>query len=138
MGKAAEIALRELDHKAQHLTNLVQRLRTGILTNLDNIVESSPSAGQELVPGTLSLSFTDVGAEALILRLDMEGICVSSGSACASGSLEPSHVLAQLGISPQLAQSTIRFSVGSSNTEADIDTTIEKITKIVKQIRSLP
>ena len=138
MGKAAEIALQELDHKAQHLTNLVQRLRTGILTNLDNVVENSLPASQELVPGMLSLSFTDVGAEALILRLDMEGICVSSGSACASGSLEPSHVLAQLGISPQLAQSTIRFSVGSSNTEADIDTTTEKITKIVKQIRSLP
>ena len=67
----------------------------------------------------------------------MEGICVSSGSACASGSMEPSHVITQLGIDPKLAQSTIRFSVGYTNTISEIDTTIEIVAQVVNQIREL-
>ena len=87
--------------------------------------------------GTLNISFEYIEGESLILRLDMEGICVSTGSACTSGSMEPSHVLAALGLQPQLAQGTVRFSLGKDNTETEIDEVIEKVPKIVEQMRSM-
>jgi cysteine desulfurase len=67
----------------------------------------------------------------------MEGICVSTGSACTSGSMEPSHVLAALGLQPKLAQGTVRFSLGKDNTQAEIDEVIEKVPKAVEQMRGM-
>ena len=137
LGKAAEIAHRKLEQKSAHLIQLADRLRRGLLGRIDQVLDNSPPDQQERIPGIVSLVFTDVSAEALILRLDMEGICVSSGSACASGSMESSHVITQLGIDPKLAQSTIRFSVGYTNTISEIDTTIEIVVQVVNQIREL-
>jgi len=137
LGKAAEIAHRKLEQKSAHIIQLADRLRRGLLGRIDQVLDNSPPDQQERIPGIVSLVFTDVSAEALILRLDMEGICVSSGSACASGSMEPSHVITQLGIDPKLAQSTIRFSVGYTNTISEIDTTIEIVAQVVNQIREL-
>ena len=92
---------------------------------------------EHCAPGTLNVSFENVEGESLILRLDMEGICVSTGSACTSGSMEPSHVLGALGLPPRLAQGTVRFSLGRNTTEAEIDAVIAKLPKVIQQMRTL-
>ena len=135
MGAAVEIAKRDLQENGNRITKLTNRLRNGLMEKIENICENGHL--EHTAPGTLSISFKSVSGEMLLMRLDMEGICASSGSACASGSVEPSHVLAQLGIPPELAQSTVRFSVGSTNTEEQIDETIRKVTEIVGQMRSV-
>jgi len=135
MGEAVEIAKRGLQENSDRIVKLTNRLRNGLREKIENIYENGHSEHKD--PGTLSISFESVSGEMLLMRLDMEGICASSGSACASGSVEPSHVLAQLGIPPEVAQSTVRFSMGSTNTEEQIDETIEKVTEIVAQIRSV-
>ena len=135
MGEAAEIAKRDLQENSDRITKLTNRLRNGLKEKIENICENGHSEHTD--PGTLSISVKSVSGEMLLMRLDMEGICASSGSACASGSVEPSHVLAQLGLPPEVAQSTVRFSVGSTNTEEQIDKTIRKVTEIVAQMRSV-
>ncbi|MAJ72749.1 cysteine desulfurase NifS [Candidatus Poribacteria bacterium] len=137
LGKAAEIVHRTLEQKFAHITQLAELLRQGLLNRIEKVFDNSPPNCHERIPGIVSLVFTNVSAENLILRLDMEGICVSSGSACASGSMEPSHVIAQLGINAELAQSTVRFSVGHTNTVSEIETTIEIVSRVVSQIRAL-
>ena len=87
------------------------------------------------LPNTLHCSFENVDGLALLFNLDLEGISVSSGSACLSGSIEPSRILLALGLSPALAQGGIRFSLGFENTEEEIDVTIEAVEKIVKKLR---
>jgi cysteine desulfurase len=78
-----------------------------------------------------------IEGESLLLNLDLEGIAVSSGSACTSGSLDPSHVLLAMGIPPEIAQSSIRFSLGWNNTEEDVDYVIEVLPKIVQRLRDI-
>ena len=114
---------------------MTDKLRRGLHQRLDKIYENSHP--EHCLPGTLNISFEFVEGESLILRLDMEGICVSTGSACTSGSMEPSHVLAALGLSPQLAQGTVRFSLGKDNTQGEIDEVIDKVPAIVEQMRAL-
>jgi cysteine desulfurase len=134
-GAAAAIAKRDFVANVAHLKQLTDKLRDGLHKRLDGIHQNSHP--EHCLPGTLNLSFEHVEGESLILRLDMEGVCVSTGSACTSGSMEPSHVLAQLGLPPQLAQGTVRFSLGRDNTEAEIDEVIEKAPKIVAQMREM-
>ena len=134
MGEAAEIATRDLQKNSDGITKLTNRLRNGLKGKIEDICENGHS--KYIDPGTLSISFKSVSGEMLLMRLDMEGICASSGSACASGSVEPSHVLAKLGLPPEVAQSTVRFSVGITNTEEQIDETIQKVTEIVAELRS--
>ena len=105
------------------------------MQSLDGLHENGHP--EHCLPGTLNISFEFVEGESLILRLDMEGICVSTGSACTSGSMEPSHVLAALGLQPQLAQGTVRFSLGRDNTDAEIDGVIEKVPVIIDQMRNM-
>ena len=110
-------------------------MRKGLHKHIDRIHENSEP--EHSLPGTLNISFEYIEGESLILRLDMEGICVSTGSACTSGSMEPSHVLAALGLPPRLAQGTVRFSLGKDNTEAEIDEVIEKVPNVVEQMRAM-
>jgi len=135
IGKAAELARKNREADVAHLNRLTGKLRAGLHERLDYLHDNSPP--EHCLPGTLNISFEFVEGESLILRLDMEGICVSTGSACTSGSMEPSHVLAALGLPPQLAQGTVRFSLGRDNTESEIDEVIEKVPAIVEQMRGM-
>ena len=135
LGEAAALAKKEREANVEHLEQLTDKLRQGLHERINYIHENSYP--ENSLPGTLNISFEYIEGESLILRLDMEGICVSTGSACTSGSMEPSHVLAALGLPPRLAQGTVRFSLGKDNTEAEIDEVIEKVPKIVEQMRGM-
>ena len=135
LGAAASLAKREQNTYAQHLDSLTHRLREGLDAHIDGLHYNGHP--DRCAPGTLNVSFEAVEGESLILRLDMEGICVSTGSACTSGSMEPSHVLAALGLPPRLAQGTVRFSLGRNTTEAEIDAVIAKLPKLIQQMRAL-
>lgn len=135
LGVAAELAKQEQATYAQQLASLTHRLREGLDTHIDRLHYNGHP--DHCAPGTLNISFENVEGESLILRLDMEGICVSTGSACTSGSMEPSHVLAALGLPPRLAQGTVRFSLGRNTTEAEIDAVIAKLPKVIQQMRTL-
>ena len=135
LGTAADLAKQEQNAYAQHLAALTQRLREGLDAHIDRLHYNGHP--DHCAPGTLNASFEAVEGESLILRLDMEGICVSTGSACTSGSMEPSHVLAALGLPPRLAQGTVRFSLGRNTTEAEIDEVIAKLPKVIQQMRTL-
>ena len=135
IGEAAALAKKDRDVNVEHLNHLTDKLRKGLHKGINYIHENSDP--ENCLPGTLNISFEYIEGESLILRLDMEGICVSTGSACTSGSMEPSHVLAALGLPPQLAQGTVRFSLGKDNTEAEIDEVIEKVPKVVEQMRGM-
>jgi cysteine desulfurase len=135
LGTAADLAKQEQNAYAQHLDTLTQRLREGLDAHIDRLHYNGHP--DHCAPGTLNASFEAVEGESLILRLDMEGICVSTGSACTSGSMEPSHVLAALGLPPRLAQGTVRFSLGRNTTEAEIDAVIAKLPKVIQQMRTL-
>ena len=135
LGAAADLAKQEQITYAQHLDSLTQQLREGLDTYIDRLHYNGHP--DHCAPGTLNVSFENVEGESLILRLDMEGICVSTGSACTSGSMEPSHVLAALGLPPRLAQGTVRFSLGRNTTEVEIDAVIAKLPKVIQQMRTL-
>ena len=135
IGTAAGLAKKDREANVEHLNQLTTKLRQGLRERINYIHENSDP--ENSLPGTLNISFEYIEGESLILRLDMEGICVSTGSACTSGSMEPSHVLAALGLQPQLAQGTVRFSLGKDNTETEIDEVIEKVPKIVEQMRAM-
>ena len=135
LGTAAELAKQEQNAYAEHLHSVTQRLRDGLDKHLRGLHYNGHP--EHCAPGTLNVSFENVEGESLILRLDMEGICVSTGSACTSGSMEPSHVLAALGLPPRLAQGTVRFSLGSRTTATEIDAVLAKLPKVIQQMRGL-
>ena len=119
LGVAARVAREQLESTAAGCRALRDRLEAGILARVPGaVVNGAPDAR---VPNTTSVSFDGVEAEALLIALDLEGIAVSTGSACSSGTLEPSHVLRAMGFPPRRVQSSIRFSVGLGNTDAEID-----------------
>jgi cysteine desulfurase len=89
------------------------------------------------VPNTTNISFDRIEAESLLIALDLEGVAVSTGSACSSGTLEPSHVLKAMGFPPHRTQNSIRFSLGAANTEADVDRVVAILPGIVDKLRSL-
>ena len=89
------------------------------------------------MPGNVNFCFEGVSGESLLLLLDSKGICASSGSACASGALDPSHVLLALGLVPEIAQGSLRISLDISNTEEEIDYMLEVIPQVVEQLRGM-
>jgi cysteine desulfurase len=135
LGKASEIALRDFQKRRTHLTALRDRLHQEFIQRIPH-VQLNGHATQRL-PNTLNLSFLYIEGESLLLNLDLEGIAVSSGSACTSGSLEPSHVLLAMGIPHEIAQSAIRFSLGWNNTEEDVDYVVEVLPRIVQRLRDI-
>jgi cysteine desulfurase len=135
MGVAARIAAGKMADEGQRLATLRDRLEAGILRAVPGTaVNGSPEAR---VPNTTNISFDRVEAESLLIALDLQGIAVSTGSACSSGTLEPSHVLKAMGFSAHRAQNSIRFSMGTSNTDAEIDRVIAVLPGIVDKLRSL-
>ena len=92
---------------------------------------------EKRLPGNCNISFANVDGEGLLLNLDLKGICASSGSACASGSLNPSHVLMAIGVPSQLAQSSLRVTIGKYNTQEEVDYLLDNLEKIIKRIRNI-
>ncbi|MCU0723299.1 MAG: cysteine desulfurase NifS [Planctomycetes bacterium] len=134
-GKAAELALQGLDARAARLRGLRDRLQRAIEERIPRArLNGHP---ERRLPNTLNLRFDWVEGEAMLLNLDFQGIAVSTGSACASGSLEPSHVLTAMGVPPAEAQGALRFSLGEENTEAEMDATAEALAEIVKRLREM-
>lgn len=134
-GKAAAMRQLEMADEAIRLRQLKERLRAGIEKNIADIrFNGHPS---DSLVTTLNVSFAGAEGEALLLYLDMEGIAVSTGSACSSGSLDPSHVLLATGLEAEEAHGSIRFSLGRENTEEEIDYVIERLTHVVGKVRNM-
>lgn len=133
--KAAEICLLNMEEKSQRLSLLRDTLHNGLAGEIERIfLNGHPSAR---LPGTLNLSFEAVEGESLLINFDLKGICASTGSACTAGLSELSHVLVAMKVDPQLAQGSVRFSLGAFNTEEEINYCIEEIPKIVKRLRDI-
>jgi cysteine desulfurase len=132
---AADLAHRSLAANAHRIGILRDRLESGILGLVPgSVVNGEPAAR---IPNTSNISFERVEGESLVIALDLERIAVSTGSACSSGTLEPSHVLRAMGLSSSRVQSAIRFSLGSGTTDAEIDRVLDVLPKLVTRLRSL-
>jgi len=134
-GEAIVLAEAEREEVYARLTGLRKKLVEGLTGNIPDIVINGDP--ERVFPSTVSASVSHVEGESLLLSLDMEGIAVSTGSACSSGSLEPSHVLVAMGIDTVLAQGTLRFSMGRGTTEADIDYLLDVFPPIVERLRKM-
>ena len=137
LGKAAELARKNLKEEHDRLWTLREMLRKGIEERIPNVVINGTNDPEKCLPGTLNVSFPSAEGESILLYLDLEGIEVSTGSACASGSLEPSYVLLAAGLDVELAHGSIRFSFGRYNTEEDVLYTLEKLPPIIERIRAM-
>jgi len=135
LGKASDIAKRDLSYEREKLWNMRETLRKGILDRIDEVVINGNQ--DHCLPGTLNVSFPGAEGESILLYLDMEGIAVSTGSACATGSLEPSYVLLAGGLDVELAHGSIRFSLGRYNTMEEIEYVLDKLPPIIKRIREM-
>ncbi len=135
LAKALEIADNKLAGEHRRLTELGGYFREQIQAKIKDVYLNGPL--EKRVPSTVNLSFKGVEGEAIILSLDMKGIAVSSGSACTSGSLQISHVLEAMKIDPELAQGSIRFSLGRYTTREQIDYTISVLPEIIERLRAM-
>jgi cysteine desulfurase len=134
-GKAAELAAGEVEEYGKKLSVLRDKLRRELTEKIPNIkINGHPT---DVLPNTLNVSFPAAEGESILLSMDMQGIEASTGSACASGSLEPSHVLLATGVGPELAHGSIRFSLGWGITEDDIDYIIEVLPPIIARLRAM-
>jgi len=135
MGAAAQFVLQKMTEEMPRLAVLRDRLETGIIDSVPGTAINGTRT--QRVANTTNVSFDRVEAESLLIALDLEGIAVSTGSACSSGTLEPSHVLKAMGFPAHRTQNSIRFSLGASNTEADVDRVVAVLPGIVDKLRSL-
>ncbi|GAC1366194.1 MAG: cysteine desulfurase NifS [Actinomycetota bacterium] len=135
MGVAAETAAREVGPEAARLSALRDRLQAGLLEAIRGVTVNG--AGAPRVPGTVNVCIEGVEGESLLLMLDAQGIAASSGSACTSGSLEPSHVLMAMGVRPELAHGSLRLSLGRATTQQDVDAVLAALPPIVQRLRSI-
>lgn len=137
LGKACEMAQLELDDYSKRVRALRDRLEDGVLSQVPDIkLNGTPDRDQRL-PNTLNVSFAYIEGESLLLNLDMFGIAASSGSACTSGSLEPSHVMGAMCVEVTLAHSSTRFSLGPETTEKEIDRVLEVLPATVQRLREM-
>ena len=134
-GKAAQIAGKEIEKYGREIGALRDRLRDGLVASVPGIKINGHPA--DTLPNTLNVSFPGAEGEAILLHMDMLGIEASTGSACASGSLEPSHVLTAIGAGPELAHGSIRFSLGWGNTAEDIAYIIKTVPPIIAKLRAM-
>jgi cysteine desulfurase len=135
LGKAAEIAQAEMDAEAKHVTRLRDRLIKGLLERIPQVrLNGHPT---QRLPNNVNISIASVEGESLAVSLDLEGIAVSTGSACSSEAMEPSHVLTAMGVPVELARGSVRFSLGKNNTDAEIDRVLESFPRIVSRLRAM-
>jgi cysteine desulfurase len=117
------------------MAQLKQKLKHGLLKKIPDI--SFNGDQENCLPNTLNVTFDYVEGESILLYADFEGIEVSTGSACSTGSLEPSHVIMAMGKNPENAHGSVRFSLGRENTETEIDYVIEKMPKVIERLRKM-
>jgi cysteine desulfurase len=134
-GRAAELAMATLDEENTRVRAMRDRLENFILTNIPNTIRNG--AKEPRLPNTANIAFDFVEAEAVLLLLDQIGICASSGSACTTGSLDPSHVLSAMGVKPMRARGSVRFSLGIYNTDAEVDYLIQHLPPIIQKLRDI-
>jgi cysteine desulfurase len=135
LGKAVELAGQEMGKEAERLAYLQDKLIKGLKEKIDHIrLNGHP---KRRLPNNVNVSVDFVEGESMLLNLDLEGICVSTGSACSSASLEPSHVLLALGLPPEQAHGSLRFTLGLENTEADTERVLEVLPGIVAKLRAM-
>ncbi len=134
LGVAIENAVKNIDERAQRLTAMRNRLIDGALK-----IERSRLNGdrEKRLPGNINMCFEGVEGESLLLWMDLKGICCSSGSACTSGSLDPSHVLLAIGLPHEIAHGSLRLSLGDYNTEEDVDYILEQLPEIISYLRKM-
>jgi cysteine desulfurase len=135
LAKAVELVTRDIEVSNERMSALSDKFENGILASVPRTTLNGHRTAR--VSSTSNISFEFVEGESLLLSLDMEGIAVSSGSACTSGSLDPSHVLIAMGVSPEIAQGSLRVSLGRDTTEEDIDYVLEVLPSIVEKLRSM-
>ena len=135
LGKACELAARNMEVENHRVKELRDKLENELLWKVKNSKVNGDRINR--LPNTTNISFEFVEGEAILLMMDEFGICASSGSACTSGSLQPSHVLRAMGVPFTMAHGSIRFSLSVYNTEEDIDFVIEKLPPIIDNLRSL-
>ncbi|HEX2179868.1 MAG TPA: cysteine desulfurase family protein [Actinomycetota bacterium] len=134
-GVAAEISAAEVGDQAVRLAEIRDRLQTAILDTIPDVTVNA--GGAPRVPGILSVCIRGVEGESLLLMLDSKGVAASSGSACASGSLEPSHVLMAMGIAPELAHGSLRLSLGRGSLDLDVEEVVDTVAQVVTRLRSI-
>ena len=134
MAAALEEAVSKLDENAKYISALRDKIINGVAD-----IEKSRVNGDLVhhLPGTVNMCFEGIEGESLLLLLDQAGICASSGSACTSGSLDPSHVLLSMGIPVETAHGSLRLSFSEYNTEEEVDLILETIHKVVVYLRSI-
>lgn len=135
-GKAAEIAMASLEDNLDRIRALRDRMEGGIMDAIDGVTRNG--AKEPRLANTSNLSFANCEAEAILLLLDREGICASSGSACTTGSLAPSHVLTAMGLTPELAISAVRLSLSKYSTDEEVDHLLAKMPEIIAKLRGNP
>ena len=135
LGKAAELAKANMEEEVKYLSMLRDRLEAGLLKTVPRIKINGDKSSR--LPNTSSVSFEFIEGEAILLLMNQFGICASSGSACTTGSLEPSHVLRAMGIPYTSAHGTIRFSFSRYNTVEEVDFILEKLPPIIATLRKL-
>ncbi|HHY92653.1 MAG TPA: aminotransferase class V-fold PLP-dependent enzyme, partial [Firmicutes bacterium] len=135
LGKAAELAEKELPERTARLRELRDLFIDGILGKVDHVRLNGHRT--QRLPGNANFCFEYVEGESLLLNLDLLGIAASSGSACTSGSLEPSHVLTALGIPPEVAHGSLRLTLGRENTKEDVEYVLSVLPGIVAKLRSM-
>lgn len=134
-GKAAELAMNSLDEHIKHSTEMRNYLAEKLTAEIPDVIINGSMDNRH--PGNLNVTFKYIEGESILIQLDACGICISTGSACSSKSLKPSHVLSALGVPVELIHGTVRFSVGDFTTKEDIDYTVECTKKIVAWLRDL-
>lgn len=135
IGKAIEIATKNLEKNANHL----KELRDYYIKNIEEKIKYVRLNGdrENRLPGNANISFRFIEGESLLLNLDLKGICASSGSACTSGSLDPSHVLLAIGLPHEIAHGSLRISFGTYNTKEDVDYLIDNLVEIITRLRNM-
>jgi len=145
LGKAAEIAMAGFERCDDHDSNIQgsnlkmaamrDRLQAALLSGIEAAGENGEDAAR--VPNTTNIYFDSIEGEALVIALDLKGLAVSTGAACSSGATEPSHVLTEMGLTPERARASIRFSLGKQNTEEEVDFAIRVVPETVARLREL-
>lgn len=133
-GKAAELAQQHLFNAAERIGKLRDRFERTIIATIEGVRRNGTD--EPRLPNTSNLTFSGIEAETALLLFDKEGLCCSAGSACSSGSINPSHVLTAMGITRDEARASLRFSLGRTTTEADIDRALQIIPRIVAKLRA--
>jgi cysteine desulfurase len=135
LGRAAELSLENLADEQTRVRALRDRLESGLMEKLPELYINGKR--DQRLPNTTNIAFDFVEAEAVLMLLDMAGICASSGSACTTGSLDPSHVLSAMGLTPARARSCVRFSLSHYNTQEEVDYALKAIPPIIEKLRAM-